>query len=193
MRRKTLLTFCVPLLFLVTSVITAQEARSGVSITPSIAATSSSTTTYLAPGITAVYQPGTFGIGAGSTAYIGFQYGDAYISMFGRGKIGWFYLDGGVVAELSAPREVEGKVAVALSESELAVSPLISFGITPRIATVGGRPLGLDIGIAGFVSAIYIDEPEDLGEAIGFALVAPLVLVFNIPKLNVGVTYTLDM
>ncbi|TVR58399.1 MAG: hypothetical protein EA426_09765 [Spirochaetaceae bacterium] len=138
MRKNRLVAFCVPLLLFFSSVLVAQDARSGFSITPSIA---SATTTYLAPGVTAVYQPGVFGIGAGSTAYLGIQYRDSYISAFGRGKIGWFYLDGGIVAELSAPREVEGKVAIALSESELAVSPLISFGITPRIATVGGREL----------------------------------------------------
>jgi hypothetical protein len=38
-----------------------------------------------------------------------------------------------------------------------------------------------------------VKTPKDPGEAVGFLAVAPLLAVFNFPKVNIGVSYSLDL
>jgi hypothetical protein len=145
---------------------------------------------YVSPELTVTYQPRTFGIGGGIKSYFGPVSQDVLLAGYARGTIGAFYMHLGAVFELKEPVSRSNKVPVSISDLDTPVSPLAALGADFGLFEAGSGEFGLDIGLEGYISTLYVDEPEDPGEAIGFALAAPILVVFNFPKLNVGVTYT---
>jgi hypothetical protein len=145
---------------------------------------------YVAPELTVTYQPRTFGIGGGVKSYFSPFSQDVLLAGYARGTIGAFYIHLGAAFELKEPVSRSNKVPVSISDLDTPVSPLAALGADFGLFEAGSGEFGLDIGLEGYVSTLYVDEPEDPGETIGFALVAPILQVFNFPKLNVGVTYT---
>jgi|GEM_PF-4245891 len=153
-------------------------------------ATASVTQMYAAPDAFVTFTPGLLGIGGGLKTYIGVHYGDILLSPYVHGEIGSFYLNLGAVFEAKGPVSRSGKVAVSINDLDVPVSPLLSLGWNPTLTRNQSGAWKLDIGLEGFISTVYVDEPQNPGEGIGFALVAPLTLTLNIPKINIGVAYS---
>jgi hypothetical protein len=132
--------------------------------------TASITQPYAAPELALTYSPGALGVGLGAKRYIGMLYGDVLIGPYLRGGTGPFYLHLGAAFEASGPVERSGKVDVSINDLDIPATPLVALGWNPTVY-----------------------ETDDPGEAVGFAAVAPLVAAFNVPKANIGVTYSFDL
>jgi hypothetical protein len=151
--------------------------------------TSSVTQVYLAPDASVTFAPGVFGIGAGLKTYVGVPYMDVLVSPYLHGEIGVFYLNLGAVFEAKGPVSRSGKTAVSINDLDTPVSPLVALGFQPVIFRSESGVWKLDVGLEGFMSTVYVDEPDDPGEAVGLALLAPLTIALNVPKVTIGVTY----
>jgi hypothetical protein len=155
--------------------------------------TASITQPYAAPELALTYSPSVLGVGLGAKSYIAMLYGDVLIGPYLRGEIGAFYLHLGAAFEASGPVERSGKVDVSINDLDIPATPLVALGWKPTVYETDSGEWSLDIGLEGFISTVYVDEPDDPGEAVGFAAVAPLVAAFNVPKANIGVTYSFDL
>ena len=187
--RRTVLSILMLGLFLAAALAGAQY-NSGWRADAGLDAAASITQPYAAPEAAAVYSPGNFGIGGGIKSYVGLLYADIMAAPYVRSEIGAFYLNLGGVLEAKTPRPRSGKVALSISDLSVPVSPYLAMGIDPTIVETAGARWKLDFALEGFFSGFYVDESEDLGDALGLIAVLPFGLALNFPNVSLGVTYS---
>ena len=135
------------------------------------------------------YQPGLFGVGAGARAAFGLPGRELLVTARFTGRIGWFHANIGAVFEPVPPAERDGYTVFSLSDADQGYSPYVAVGLQPQLVEFDRGTLGFDLGLEAYVSAIYLEDTDDAAESLGQALASPFILIANIPKLHVGVTY----
>lgn len=157
--------------------------------------------TWIMPSVQADYMFLEFlGIGAELKGYFGLDYGDIYTSATAFGKLGPFYLGGGVSAKLKDAASEDITIAnFDYGDSDSGsegpgVLPVLTAGLLFPIFEIGPGKLGFNTAIDYIITDIPITVDEDQSFGANFLSIILQALIGATAggiKISVGANYTM--
>jgi hypothetical protein len=143
---------------------------------------------HLVPEISASYHYGILGIGTGVKTVFGLNFNEIYLTPYLKGHLGWLYLGVGAAPAVKAPEPKTGYDYI-IPDPPVFVMLGLSKGFIP----IGPGNLGFNISLSAFPSYFELEDPDDVGQAIGNAFAGTLVAALTLLKVNAGIMYSIPL